>query len=196
MKTLFTIIFLSSAFLFGSISADAKKAAPRNNKTSTATKNTSKTAVNHSSNTLTASTFVKKGPYSFTYRSDFEKNLINLGFEKISYLKTYEGEGDYDDGGTKRTFETKYSLTRNGKSTTVIIQDEYFNDDTEITTRSILIYLPNKSETDQFIKTIKSLGYTITSIDEKWGTEYQYKYSTGLCFRVKNNEICIFDMIG
>lgn len=160
------------------------------------TNKTSKSSVKHSSSTITASTFVKKGTYGFGYKNNFEKSLINLGFKKISYMKTYEGPGDYDDGGTKRTYETKYTSTHNGKTTTVIIKDDYFNADIDITTRDVLIYFPGKSEVNQFINTIKALGFRVTSEDNEWGTTYEYKNTIGIAFSIKNNEIRIFDMEG
>lgn len=159
---------------------------------------TSKTSVKDksadSSNILTASFFVKKGRYGFDYKNNIEKRLIDAGFKKVSYMKTFDGYND-EDGGTKRTYETKYSLTHNGEITSVIIRDDYYNDATEVTNRRVLIYLPNQSKITQFIKSIKSLGFKANPNNE-WGITYEYPSgASGLSFRIQNNEICIFDMV-
>lgn len=195
MRKLITALLLALMVLYGLDTSQAENLKLRKHEKSTSAKK-SKSSATPSSPTLTASTFIRMDSDYFVYKPNFEQNLVKLGFKKISYQKIYEGEGDYDDGGTKRTYETKYTLTRNGATTTVFIDDYYFNDATEITTRAVSLNLPNQSETERFIKSIKSLGFKKKTNSDTATAIYEYEDGVGICFKIRKNKILMYELPG
>lgn len=191
MKKNVAILMLVALILTGGVSGLAKTSARKGKARTTQT--------SRSSRSLSASMFIqkdKRNPHSYyDFKNNLGQILQDLGFEKIFYGKTYDGPGDYDDGGTKRIYESRYVRTQGGKKTVVVVNDIYFNDAVEITDKEMIINFPTNDDAKAFEKSFISLGFRKDGV-YKGVTNYQSREEVGIAFSVKGKEIRLYTIAG